>query len=178
MEPPQKNMYNHTFVFFGIHSCALYCQSELVKVCFSGYSGHMKNHKPKWLGLALALVLAFNTLLPFFAFYSPAPTVSMSAPSLLSSLLGDKVIICTGDGFALVKWSDLQAGKVPIKPHKPFFCPLCYISTHDVAKALLLTAVVILLVRQFASTLILFGFNRYYRDVLTYTATRPRAPPF
>ena len=81
----------------------------------------MAKYKNKWLGILLAISIAAGTLLPFFATYNHSATPP-------SSIFGEKVLICTGEGFAWVKWADLLAGKTPVKPHKDFSCPLCYLA--------------------------------------------------
>ena len=91
----------------------------------------------------LAAAIAFSTLLPFFATYNDTAT-----PSKLAAIFGEKVLICTGEGFAWVKWTDLLAGKTPVKQHKGYFCPLCYLAHGPMGKALLLAAGAIYLTRR------------------------------
>ena len=92
----------------------------------------MMKHKRIWLGLALALSVALNTLMPYFAHYGQE-----GPPSQLASIFGDKVLICSDGGFVWVKWSDLAGGKAPVKQHKEFFCPLCYVASSALAKSIL-----------------------------------------
>lgn len=138
----------------------------------------MSKSKHRWIGLALAVALAFNTLLPFFAVYSNSITSSVAAPSTLASLFGEKVLICTGDGFALVKWTDLLAGKTPVKQHKSYFCPLCYIAANAIGKVLLLAAVIIiLLTRERTAGLSLAFLYASRLKPIACSTTRSRAPP-
>ena len=136
----------------------------------------MMKSKNKWLSLALALAIAFNTLLPFFAFYSDAARVS-AAPSPLASVFGDKIIICTGDGFALVDWKDLLTGKVPIKQHKSYACALCYIAANAIGKFLLLAFAFAFFTSEKSTrpSLLSLGYVRLKK--LARIAACPRAPP-
>ena len=119
----------------------------------------------------MALAVAFGALLPFFATYS-----EKVAPSALSSVFGEKILICTGEGFQWVKWEDLQSGKSPIQHHKAYSCPLCYVA-HNVMGKLLLAAAFTLLLMAHARERALFTLrvaNAYARP---HNALYPRAPP-
>ena len=129
---------------------------------------HSKN---KWAGLALALAIAFSTLVPFFATYGSV------APSKIASFLGEKILICTGDGFALVKLADLQAGKTPLKQHKDYSCALCYIAASGMGKALLFAAALLFLVRENTLARPSYFTPSSRLPSLAYAAARPRAPP-
>jgi len=87
----------------------------------------MAKYKNKWLSLTLALAVAFSALLPFFAVHNPS--------NHLSSVFGERVLICTGDGFKWVNPADLQSGKEKPKPHSGDKCPLCYAARHSLAIA-------------------------------------------
>lgn len=128
--------------------------------------------KKTWLGLALALTVAVNTLLPFFATYS-----STTPPSGLAALFGEKVLVCTGDGFVWVKWEDLASGKAPVKPHKSYFCPLCYIANNVLGKILLLSAG-IYLARSLLSRSSLLSYQPANLVSAMHTTLHSRAPPF
>ncbi len=72
------------------------------------------------------IAFLLNVMLPFFAVYN------VEHPSLakeMASLFGEKILICTGDGFKWVKLADLESGK---EKHNPshYKCPLCYIAAH------------------------------------------------
>jgi len=131
----------------------------------------MTAFKNKYFGLILALTIAFSTLLPFFATYNTV------APSKLASLLGEKILICTGDGFALVNRADLQSGKAPIKPHKDFVCPLCYVAANGVGVALLPATTIFLALEKNIGLSFFSSYQRVLKP-LTYSASSPRAPPF
>lgn len=79
--------------------------------------------------IAIFATAAFllHALLPFFAVYQ-VPT-SQDAKNM-ASLFGDKVLLCTAEGFKLVSWKDLLNGKQEHKPHKQYQCALCYVAAH------------------------------------------------
>lgn len=130
----------------------------------------MAKYKHKWIGLVLALAVAFSALLPFFATYNDTAPKS-------ASLFGEKILICTGDGFALVNWADLLAGKAPVKQHKSFVCPMCYVADSPLAKVLFLAAGAIFLIARTAAGLSLFSLYDTRLKSFHRCAARPRAPP-
>ncbi len=79
--------------------------------------------------LASFFLLAFllHAVLPFFALYQLPQT---GGPAQASSVFGDKILICTAEGFQWVAWEDLQSGKVRPEPHPDYKCPLCYLAAH------------------------------------------------
>lgn len=77
--------------------------------------------------IVAAVALLLHTLLPFYATYQ-MPTSSNAKQ--ISSLFGDKVLLCTAEGFKLVSWKDLLSGTEHPKPHKQYQCPLCYVAAH------------------------------------------------
>ena len=121
-----------------------------------------------WLGLALAIAIAFATLLPFFATYSHS--------AIPSPLFGDKILICTGDGFALVNRSDLLAGKAPVKPHPDYACALCYLAASPLGKLLLLAVALDFFVRQ-TSERVSLAFAAVRAKPPARALPCPRAPP-
>lgn len=79
--------------------------------------------------IARITLLAFlcNVFLPFFAVYDIASHQAFAKE--MSSLFGEKLLICTGDGFKWVKWDDLPQGK---EKHAPSYqCALCYLAAHS-----------------------------------------------
>lgn len=96
--------------------------------------------------IAYVVLLAFllNVMVPFFAVYN----IEHSAPAKeMTTLFGEKVLICTGDGFKWVKWADLQSGK---EKHNPshYKCPLCYIAAHAFKYLFLLAAIFCIFLRR------------------------------
>lgn len=82
--------------------------------------------------IALVALFAFllNALLPFFAVYNVQDGHdNQSAARQMASLFGEKVLICTSDGFKWVKWADIEKEG---KPHKPsnYQCGICYLAAH------------------------------------------------
>jgi len=137
----------------------------------------MIKSRSRRIGLILALALTFNALLPFFAFYQNVGDPPSVASSATASIFGDKILICTGEGFAWVKWTDLFTGKIPFKQHKTYVCALCYIAANAIGKILLLATAVIFLTRKRAAGLSLsFLYNTFFAS-LSRTVSHPRAPP-
>lgn len=85
------------------------------------------------------LALAFNALMPFFAVYDipAAGAEQQKLADSLPSVFGDKILICTGDGFKLISRSDLEHGKEPLNHNSHFKCPLCYIAANGMTHMLL-----------------------------------------
>ncbi len=85
----------------------------------------------------VALAVMLHALMPFYATYRPASHNAATAPAAqVSSLLGDRILLCTASGFALVSLKDLLSGKAPVKPHNALMCALCYVSASDMGKLL------------------------------------------
>jgi hypothetical protein len=88
----------------------------------------MRPQKNSFLTIFAALMLLLQFSLPFFATYQlPAPTATQRA----SSIFGDKILICTADGFRFVSFADIISGKEKPKLHKQYQCPVCYVSAHN-----------------------------------------------
>ncbi|MFW0777651.1 MAG: hypothetical protein ACN2B6_08035 [Rickettsiales bacterium] len=121
--------------------------------------------------LLLTFTIAFNTLLPFFAFYQ-----GQTEPSQLAKLFGDKVLICTSDGFQWVSWEDLKSGKIPVEQHKQFFCPACVIAASPISKIFALGIFVFVISRQFLS-LLRFAPTAYMAFQPLWSLSYSRAPP-
>ncbi len=83
--------------------------------------------KNRFISCLSAAALLLYTLLPFFAIYQlPANITTASSPAPF----GDKILLCTAEGFRLVSWADLVSGKEKPKPHHEYRCPLCYMAAH------------------------------------------------
>ena len=91
----------------------------------------------------LLLILAFiiNAILPFFAVYNLS--ADHTEARRLSSVFGEQIIICTGDGFKWVKLADLQSGKEKPTPHSDTKCPLCYAARHGLKDMALASAAIV-----------------------------------
>ncbi len=82
--------------------------------------GTMKNIKTSKIMSALALVAFFaSVMLPFFATYN------LSSDKEVSSIFGEKVLICTADGFKWISLEDAKNGEFPNK-HDNVKCPVCF----------------------------------------------------
>lgn len=76
------------------------------------------------------LAFAFYTLLPFFAVYQ---LPKESDAKHMASVFGEKIILCTAEGFKLVDLQSLFNGKQLPKPHSDYQCALCYVAAHGQA---------------------------------------------
>jgi hypothetical protein len=83
--------------------------------------------KNKIITVFAALAFLLHTLLPFFAIYQFPANIEAKTNT---SLFGDKVLLCTAEGFKLVSWDELLKGKQEHKPHKQYKCALCYAAAH------------------------------------------------
>lgn len=83
------------------------------------------------------MAFVMSVFLPFFAVYS-IPSASAALENNQSSLFGDKILICTKNGFKWVSWEDLEDEEHTPEPTKHFKCAVCYVSAHE-AKDLLLS---------------------------------------
>lgn len=97
------------------------------------------------------LAFLLNALLPFYALYS----VEAAQSALLAqqqakqtqdeaSLFGDKVFICTADGFKWVSWAELQNSQKQPKEHPQYKCALCYVAAQSTHTALPTGAIAII----------------------------------
>lgn len=81
----------------------------------------MKRH----IYLLTLLAFLLNAFVPFFASYSDVTSKTTS------SIFGDKILICTGSGFKLIKLSELD-GQQDKNHQSTYKCPLCYIAAHGI----------------------------------------------
>jgi hypothetical protein len=91
---------------------------------------YLMRHKA--IASIVAVAFLLHALMPFFAVYQLPDTRHTSAKEM-ASLFGDKVLVCTEDGFKLVRWEDVLSGKEHPKPHTQYQCPLCYVAAHGQA---------------------------------------------
>lgn len=96
--------------------------------------------KKRFLIALTAAALLLNALLPFYAAYDSetlaAKLATKAETQELSALLGDKILICTGNGFKWVKRADLQNGEEQPAQHPRLKCPLCYLAVFGVKQIL------------------------------------------
>lgn len=69
--------------------------------------------------------------MPFVANYDWSRMNAEAAES--ASIFGEKMLICTAEGFRWVKWTDLQQSKVQHQPSKHYKCSDCYMTQHGTA---------------------------------------------
>jgi hypothetical protein len=86
----------------------------------------MKPHQ-KMIAAFTAVALLLHGVLPFFALYQLPVTHDVRS---IASLFGERLLICTSDGFKWVRTEDIfKDGQHP-KPHPQYQCALCYVSAH------------------------------------------------
>lgn len=90
--------------------------------------------KNRLLSIAVLIAFLLNVAMPFFAVYQVPQTPQIGK---LASVFGEKILICSGEGFKWVKLADLQSGKETPRPHANIKCPLCFIARHAQDMALL-----------------------------------------
>lgn len=74
----------------------------------------------------MLMAFVFNLLLSFFIPYSLSPSQASDEDSL-ASLIGDKILICTLNGYKWVSLSELQGGESTPQTELHFKCPLCFL---------------------------------------------------
>lgn len=80
----------------------------------------------------MVIVLVISTMIPFFAVYDSSPS---DTAKKIASLFGDKILICTGDGFKLIDLADIETEQKNL-PQDHYKCPLCFIAANGHAAAL------------------------------------------
>lgn len=88
----------------------------------------MKRYRRQFATLAFFAIL-LNAVVPFFAVYTTPHSASVEKTP---STIGNKVLLCTLEGFRWVKLADLKTGKSPV-PNSHYKCPLCYLSVYGIA---------------------------------------------
>jgi hypothetical protein len=127
----------------------------------------------RYYPLLLVAALFFNAAMPFFTVNSASSRVMMPA---LTSLFGDKILICAGNSFKWVTLAALQSGKEKPKPHSDQKCQHCHAARSGFKDALL--PVIAMLGdshhgRSPASALLIEALAIYQLKSPAY----PRAPP-
>jgi hypothetical protein len=130
------------------------------------------------IGLLLFVAFLVNVTLPYFVGYiAPQATSEQSADQELASLLGDKILICTSEGFKWVSWEDVQSGKEQPKPHTQFQCALCYMAAYGAGSFLVSQSFDFVLNSSVGS----FDYPITGADLVeqfAYSNFRTRAPPY
>jgi hypothetical protein len=79
----------------------------------------------------ITAVFLLQVLVPFFAVYGVSAS-QVQAALAAPEIFGEKVLICTRDGFAYVSWQQLaeEEKKPQNTKHSSLQCPSCYVQTH------------------------------------------------
>lgn len=117
----------------------------------------------------------FSVLTPFFATYNTAAAANVDAKEM-SSLFGDKVLICSSGGFKFVTWEELAAGEHHDEDQQ-FKCPLCYVAVHGVKANALSNVIALAKPLGDASGKILFRETDSLKASLLAYQRHSRAPP-
>lgn len=119
------------------------------------------------------LAFLLNAVMPFFAVYDVASHQAFAKE--ISSLFGEKVLLCTADGFKWVKWEDLQSGKEKHNPASHHKCPLCYLAAHGVKNLITPSAIALASVESSASRYMVYDHRP--ADFCLQSPLHSRAPP-
>lgn len=92
--------------------------------------------KQNCLIVLAAAALLLNALLPFYAVYDPQVLAEKMEKTVRNggffSLPGEKILICTAEGFKWVTAQDLQNGEEQPEQHPRIKCPLCYLAVFGI----------------------------------------------
>ena len=72
------------------------------------------------------LAFLLNVVLPFFAVYNVPHATALAQNS---AIFGEKILICTSDGFRWATWQEIQQ-KDGHSSASHYKCPLCYLAAH------------------------------------------------
>lgn len=134
-------------------------------------------HSMRRYSLLLAIfALLSNALLPFYASSGMAMPARDTAQEL-SALFGEKILICTAEGFAWVSWEDIKQGKGIPAPHKSMQCALCVLSSQHGSDAALLTYPATFTVLSPGIALHYFQHDNTLITHVPFTLPVSRAPP-
>lgn len=125
--------------------------------------------------IARVTLLAFllNAILPFFAVYNLQDNRAFAAE--MASLFGEKVLICTGDGFKWVSWQELQNGKEKQHNSSHYQCALCYVAAHGLKDTVMPDAITLANVETGGSRYAIYDY--YAGSPHLHASLYRRAPP-
>ncbi|PIR39825.1 MAG: hypothetical protein COV35_00570 [Alphaproteobacteria bacterium CG11_big_fil_rev_8_21_14_0_20_39_49] len=137
--------------------------------------------KFRYISLITLVAFLMNVMLPFFAVYdmqhAMAAEAEKSSIDSMSSLFGDKILICTSDGFKLVSLEDLQNGKERPTPHPEYKCALCYVAANGIKHVV--PAQEVALLYQQSIQYISYSFrNDAEISAISTRGFQTRAPPY
>ena len=132
--------------------------------------------------IASFMLLAFlvHSLIPFYAVYNLpqiSDETSTEAPEELASFFGDKILICTSDGFQWVTWDELKNRKHAPEPHSDYECALCYASANGLKHALTSIALAVSTPHDLAHANTHLREDAIWRPQNTANSRIIRAPP-
>ncbi len=130
-----------------------------------------KNVLPTIAAVALIAFL-LNALLPFFAVYNlPSPPSVKQA----DALFGEKILICTGDGFKWVTWKELLKERRH-QSASHYKCPLCYLAAHGLKDFTQPPAIAFNATISGGSASIMHS-GAFFRPTAVWSPFASRAPP-
>ena len=126
--------------------------------------------KHLWRFVLLAFLL--NAVLPFFAVYDAAQLLPNRS---VSALFGNRVLICTGDGFRWVT-RDKAAEQPPHHPASHYECALCFAAAHGLKNTLLPSGAALAFAARFIAAVTMIAATL---SSITYASRcrHSRAPP-
>lgn len=131
--------------------------------------------------IALLTFVAFfvNVTLPFFAVYdvSAAVATAQAETEQNSTFFGDKILICTDDGFKFISVKELQEGHDQPKQHPQYECAMCYVAAHG-TKHLMTTAEVAFVRYEHAQQVVYNISHDVTVSQFSSHSFQTRAPPF
>lgn len=93
----------------------------------AGYIQRIMSKNVRFFLFRLTLIaFLFSAVVPFFAVYELPQTDSQQ--ETLASLFGDKILICTENGFEWMSLADAQGGKLPHKRDSHLKCAMCFVT--------------------------------------------------
>ena len=134
-----------------------------------------KTTKKRSIVYTMLLAFVFNLLLPFFATYSLPAQADQQVS--LASLLGDKILICTTEGYKWVSLAELQDEEPVPVVDEHYKCPLCFL---QVDKPLSLTPDHLILQNVSPVYFALYQTDAFFEDHKTIRlllGRSTRAPP-
>jgi len=91
----------------------------------------LHNRATAYFTRLVLIAFLLNLALPFMAFYPASQTISTAPQSELTSLLGERMLICTANGFEWVSWAELEQHSAPDSPHPQYQCSACYVTANS-----------------------------------------------
>ncbi len=131
----------------------------------------------RYIFLVTLVAFLMNAILPFFAVYNLTTDhrAELGNSAEVSSLFGDKVLICTEDGFRWVSWEDIESGKENPEPHQEYKCPLCYVAANGTKTVT--PDKIIVQDFEFQQDVIYLSYNYFSSPLHLQSYLKTRSPP-